>query len=89
MKKNGKESCSEMKSRTYGQAICPVCRKVFTRRSPQHTCCNAFCRERQNGRYLKEPMVCPMNDGVDCHGGDCAKCGWNPAVEKTRKEKLR
>jgi hypothetical protein len=29
-----------------------------------------------------------MNDGVDCRGGDCTKCGWNPEVEKARKEKL-
>lgn len=89
MKKNGKESCSGMKNRTYGQAVCPVCRKVFVKRAPQHTCCNAICRERLKGRYQKGPMACPMNDGVDCRGGDCAKCGWNPEVEKARKEKLR
>lgn len=26
---------------------------------------------------------------VDCIGGNCEKCGWNPAVSKKRKKEIR
>lgn len=34
--------------------------------------------------------ICFFNTEVDCIKKDnCAKCGWNPEVEKVRKEKNR
>ena len=32
--------------------------------------------------------VCKFNRGVNCDGGNCNNCGWNPEVEKKRKECL-
>lgn len=35
---------------------------------------------------------CVFNIGIDCTSGSssqCSKCGWNPKVEKERKDKLR
>jgi len=38
----------------------------------------------------KKTYVCIHNWGVDCKGTSrCEKCGWNPVVEQTRKEKIR
>lgn len=36
-----------------------------------------------------KPGDCLYNVGVNCgNHANCDKCGWNPAVEKARKEKL-
>ena len=32
--------------------------------------------------------ACIYNDGVDCETHNCERCGWNPAVEKERKEAI-
>ena len=36
-------------------------------------------------------MYCPFNQAVDCDkdNRNCDKCGWNPDVDKERKEKTR
>lgn len=31
---------------------------------------------------------CYFSDDVQCNGGECSKCGWNPKNEKLRKERL-
>lgn len=36
---------------------------------------------------LRNP--CKYNIGVSCSERECKHCGWNPAVEQERKEKLR
>lgn len=37
--------------------------------------------------YCKaKPNSCKYNCGVQCSGGECDSCGWNPAVAKRRKE---
>lgn len=34
-------------------------------------------------------MGCKFRDGIDCSSRDeCYICGWNPEVEKERKEKI-
>ena len=37
----------------------------------------------------KDTFVCPYNKEVDCETLNCERCGWYPAVENARKEKLR
>lgn len=56
--------------------------------------CSDECRNR--GKYIKYikgikkrvVMVCKYKEGVDCLKEKCDKCGWNPEVEKRRKETL-
>ena len=31
---------------------------------------------------------CPYNPGCHCSTMDCYRCGWNPEVEKARREKM-
>lgn len=31
--------------------------------------------------------ICPHNEGVLCESMKCVKCGWNPKVEKARRER--
>ena len=31
---------------------------------------------------------CPYNERVDCDSDTCDRCGWNPVVEKMRKETI-
>ena len=33
-------------------------------------------------------IPCPYNEGCYCTSKDCWRCGWNPKVEKARKEAL-
>lgn len=51
--------------------------------------CSKECREKavlQRGGWGGER--CPHNPEVLCTVPDCDKCGWNPEVEKKRKEAL-
>lgn len=34
------------------------------------------CKQMVNRTARKLPARCPYNDGVDCEGGNCDKCGW-------------
>ena len=35
-------------------------------------------------------VVCPYNAAVECgKERNCAKCGWNPAVEQKRKSRVK
>ena len=31
--------------------------------------------------------ICIHNEAVECTGGECGKCGWNPAEAKRRLRK--
>lgn len=33
--------------------------------------------------------LCRFNTAIMCAESDCARCGWNPAVDKQRKAKVR
>jgi len=41
-----------------------------------------------NSKYIVEHNGTTFHRMVDCEGGLCYKCGWNPVVEAERKEKI-
>lgn len=61
---------------------CIICGKNVP--SANQLYCGPTCRNK--GWYRRE--VCLDTDYLDCYGGDCSRCGWNPEVEKRRKEAL-
>lgn len=72
---------------------CVVCGKLAIDKgsSVEAKYCSDECRNK--GRYLRSikprvVVVCKYNEGVDCLNEKCDKCGWNPEVEKRRKETL-
>lgn len=51
--------------------------------------CSRRCREIHRSKVRAENLIpCQYNDGVICDRQKCSTCGWNPKVEKRRKEKL-
>lgn len=53
--------------------------------------CDSVCRARYRENVRQPHAVyipCQYNAGVDCSGGNCFKCGWNPEVEQKRREKM-
>ena len=46
--------------------------------------CGPACRSK--GWFRKE--ICAKTDYLNCYGGDCSRCGWNPEVARRRKEKI-
>lgn len=34
------------------------------------------CKQKAKRNAYKKTARCPYNDGVDCEGGNCDKCGW-------------
>lgn len=34
-------------------------------------------------------MSCEFAKHIECTGGNCGKCGWNPAVSEKRKKKIK
>ena len=74
--------------------ICANCGRKAIDNTPtgvQKFCCRG-CRESYYYREKKQSdstrPVCQYNDGVLCEKQKCENCGWNPEVEKARKEKL-
>lgn len=45
---------------------------------------------QNNIRKINYPQ-CTYNEGVCCHPAleKCARCGWNPEVEKVRNAKIK
>lgn len=37
--------------------------------------------KQKNGKY-----ACPHNPGCACERMNCKSCGWNPSVDKARRE---
>ena len=50
-------------------------------------CADFYKRTHRKTAVPKGPS-CRYNDGVFCDKQACDGCGWNPAVEKSRKEIL-
>ena len=54
--------------------------------------CSEECQKAQiranNGWGARLGESCKYNDGVNCDIQQCENCGWNPVVEKRRKEEL-
>lgn len=72
--------------------ICEYCGKkaISTARGgKQQKYCSNECRVlgiKRRGGWCGD--ACPHNPEVLCTDPDCDKCGWNPEVEKKRKEAL-
>ena len=68
---------------------CVVCGKTGIDKSTsgRQKYCSKQCANRV--RYSKNSEnPCLYNDAVGCVAPQCDKCGWNPEVEKIRKERL-
>lgn len=70
---------------------CKNCGKVFTAKRQRD-----FCTTRCNKTWLQRKYragthtTCTYRNHVVCADKTkCPHCGWNPEVEKARKEKLR
>lgn len=71
---------------------CPVCHAEIPKNSKAIYCCKACSmaafRRRHSKLVLAEEGLCYYNSEVLCSKKACEKCGWNPVVEKRRKEAL-
>jgi endogenous inhibitor of DNA gyrase (YacG/DUF329 family) len=76
------------------RTVCVICGKVFTDTSASQNkmTCSAECKRIRFNLYRKQKKEseseCPYNMSVSCTDHMCGKCGWNPKVEKARKEAL-
>lgn len=73
---------------------CVVCGSMGIDNSPTRNrmfCCDDCKHTYYYGQARKNASEseCPHNDGVLCGKPKCKTCGWNPDVEKRRKEKLK
>lgn len=50
--------------------------------------CNKRAYLRRKGVLQSVVILCQYNEGVACDSKNCDGCGWNPDVEKKRKELL-
>lgn len=41
-------------------------------------------RPQKDSSYAR---ICPHNEGVLCEKMQCSKCGWNPKVMESRRER--
>lgn len=71
---------------------CPVCRRVIPVDSKatycSRTCVNFAYFRRHSKIKRSEECLCLFNGEVLCSKKECENCGWNPVVEKRRKEAL-
>ena len=79
----------------YREFTCVVCGTKAIDRSPaqKRMYCSQQCndlhfrRSHGVGVIIKTPS-CIHNREIRCEVHKCSTCGWNPAVEKKRKEAL-
>ena len=50
--------------------------------------CAVYYRRTHRKDFVINGTSCLFNDGVLCEKHECENCGWNPKVEKKRKEAL-
>lgn len=71
---------------------CPVCNTAIRKDSKAIYCCQACSRAAYYRRHTKalraDGGMCYFNSEVLCTKKQCETCGWNPVVEKRRKEAL-
>ena len=71
---------------------CLVCNDVIPADSKaiycSKACAQAAYRRRHHKLVLAKECLCYYNDEVLCTNKECENCGWNPVVEKRRKEAL-
>lgn len=76
------------------RVVCETCGAEFITRRKDAKYCSHVCANNKNtdGILFKkeryDKFVCPHNKEVRCLVKDCITCGWNPAVEKTRRAKI-
>lgn len=68
---------------------CKQCGKEFDGQPGEFN--RVFCSGKcyHDFRRKQKQFTCPHNEGVVCSLKRCYTCGWNPDVEKRRKEKIR
>ena len=76
----------------YREFICCVCGGVGIDRGLRQDAkfCGSKCRNYAHARkheFLND-HPCKYNYGVSCFDQKCEGCGWNPDVQKARKEKI-
>lgn len=65
--------------------ICVVCGNEFKPKVGTQKCCGKYCsRIHKHDPFLK---ICRFNIGVRCEVQKCESCGWNPEVDRARREK--
>lgn len=52
------------------------------------SCCQKAYQRRKRKEAKEVVMSCKYNEEVNCDGMNCENCGWNPEVERRRKESL-
>ncbi len=71
---------------------CIVCGVKGIDRSPlqnkKHCSIECANRARYGKTYRSDGADCKFNQGVGCSAHTCENCGWNPKVEKIRKERI-
>lgn len=77
------------------RVVCETCGVEFVTRRKDAKYCSHACANDKNrdGILFKkdrwDKFACPHNHAVFCSVRDCDNCGWNPAVEKTRRAKIK
>lgn len=68
--------------------ICRNCKKKFLS-DREKKYCSARCNKTYKQREYRESLfACRFNEAVFCSQLQCETCGWNPEVEKKRREKV-
>ena len=73
------------------EVTCIVCGKKTIDRSNNgmKKYCSEECKKAYRRMLAGEAVNdCKYNEGVGCDIQRCENCGWNPAVERMRKEAL-
>lgn len=69
---------------------CAVCGKDISEKRKEAIYCSKKCREaafmERHPPMDKDEAVCRYNANVICYRQACSQCGWNPVVERRRKE---
>ena len=71
--------------------ICVACGKKAIDRTANGSkkYCSEECKKAYRRTLAGEAVMdCKYNEGVGCDIQRCENCGWNPEVEKRRKEAL-
>ena len=78
-----------MKHREFTCILCGA-KCIDKGRSQSAKFCSNRCRDRAYRRGINQDnrTKCMHNDGVICNDHKCDGCGWNPEVQKARKEKV-
>lgn len=80
--------------RYYREFTCFVCGEKGIDRGIRQNAkyCSTRCRNYANRKGIKIEIenlcMCMHNEGVLCTIHQCEGCGWNPAVQQARVEKL-